>query len=510
MMDISTGKFSSTDVQTYLVMSLITVFGVWYIRFLWNRRYLYIYSWNMEGPLSFPFLGCGYLFLGSTHELLMTLIKTQENSKTGIVRLWLGTKLVYLISEPTHIEKILNHPNALNKDDVYKIITSIIGEGLLTAPVDTWKRHRKLIAPSFNQIVLSSAVDVFTEHCSIFAKELKAVLGKKNVDLYEWVIRTTFDIICQTALGVNLNLQKNQKEYPVLLERGLDITSDRMFSFWKPYKFLWYFSTDKKIFDDIYMNLHVLFQSLMRKKMSEYEKELEVERLDANVEEESIERLPFLNLMLKDPSFTMEEVIAEAKTFCLAGSETNASSTCFLLNLLGLYPEVQQKVYEEIIDILGPDRTILASDLPQMKYTERVIKENLRLFPVATIFGREIEEDIDLGNVILPKGSSVYFTPHYIHRNPKYWTNPLKFDPDRFSPDEIAKRHPCTFIPFSYGPRNCIGWKYAIFSMKIIIATIIREFKIFSEYKSIEEIEVKLYMLSKLKDRSKFWLELRQ
>ncbi|XP_074042279.1 cytochrome P450 4C1-like isoform X4 [Leptinotarsa decemlineata] len=421
MMDISTGKFSSTDVQTYLVMSLITVFGVWYIRFLWNRRYLYIYSWNMEGPLSFPFLGCGYLFLGSTHELLMTLIKTQENSKTGIVRLWLGTKLVYLISEPTHIEKILNHPNALNKDDVYKIITSIIGEGLLTAPVDTWKRHRKLIAPSFNQIVLSSAVDVFTEHCSIFAKELKAVLGKKNVDLYEWVIRTTFDIICQ-----------------------------------------------------------------------------------------SIERLPFLNLMLKDPSFTMEEVIAEAKTFCLAGSETNASSTCFLLNLLGLYPEVQQKVYEEIIDILGPDRTILASDLPQMKYTERVIKENLRLFPVATIFGREIEEDIDLGNVILPKGSSVYFTPHYIHRNPKYWTNPLKFDPDRFSPDEIAKRHPCTFIPFSYGPRNCIGWKYAIFSMKIIIATIIREFKIFSEYKSIEEIEVKLYMLSKLKDRSKFWLELRQ
>ncbi|XP_074029631.1 cytochrome P450 4C1 isoform X2 [Leptinotarsa decemlineata] len=444
---ISSEDFSRYDVRTYLVVSLITAFAVWYIKFLWNRKYLYIYSWKVEGPLSFPFLGCGYLLLGN---LINNITKQQAKSRTGIVRFWMGMNLVYLLSEPIHLQKVLSHPKALEKDYSYKYVTETIGEGLLSAP--------------------------------------------------------------ETSMGINVDTQKNRGDQGILFERAFEIMSYRMFRVWNHLDFVWYYSPNKKIFDGIYSKLYDLLHPLISKKFIEFKKELSGKHLDAEIEEESLyeKRLPFLDSMLLDPSITEKEVQDEAVAFALAGSETTASSICFLFSLLGLFPEVQQKIYEEMIDILGPDRNVEAFDLPKMKYTERVIKENLRLFPIAALVARRIEEDINLGDVILPAGSSVAFNLLYIHRNPKYWTEPLKFDPDRFLPEEIAKRHPCTFIPFLYGPRNCLGWKYALLNMKIIIATVVREFKIFTEYKSIEEMEVVFHFTIQLKNGPKVWLERRR
>ncbi|KAI2474361.1 hypothetical protein C4B38_000445, partial [Diabrotica virgifera virgifera] len=115
-----------------------------------------------------------------------------------------------------------------------------------------------------------------------------------------------------------------------------------------------------------------------------------------------------------------------------------------------------QKVFEELIDILGPDRRVFPDDLPQMKYLERVVKETLRLFPAVPLLARTLQDDIDAGDMVFPSGSSVLVGTVFVHRNPVHWPDPLKFDPDRFLPENAAKRHPCTYIPFSYGPRNCI------------------------------------------------------
>lgn len=142
--------------------------------------------------------------------------------------------------------------------------------------------------------------------------------------------------------------------------------------------------------------------------------------------------------------------------------------------MLGMHPEIQQKVYEEIMDVIGPDRPVEHSDLPQLKYTERFIKEVLRLFPVGPLVVRAHETDINLGKLlkyfarksfiatipgdyVLPKGSSSVLVIIHMHRNPEYWPNPLRFDPDRFLPEEVAKRHPFAYVPFTGGPRICIG-----------------------------------------------------
>nr|CAI5838124.1 unnamed protein product [Callosobruchus analis] len=159
------------------------------------------------------------------------------------------------------------------------------------------------------------------------------------------------------------------------------------------------------------------------------------------------------------------------------------------------------------MDTIGPHETVRPLHLRKLHYTERVIKETLRMFSIATFFARHVTEDLDLGDLVIPKGTNIGLAVSRIHSNEAYWPEPSKFDPDRFLPENAAKRHPFAYLPFSAGPRNCIGWRYAMMSMKTLLANIVRSVRIFSEYKTLEEIEVKMTILLRLKHGPKMWLE---
>lgn len=100
-----------------------------------------------------------------------------------------------------------------------------------------------------------------------------------------------------------------------------------------------------------------------------------------------------------------------------------------------------------------------------------------------------------IDGIVLPKGASVLVPILHIQRNPVYWVNPLKFDPDRFLPEEAAKRHPYTYLPFSAGPRNCVATKYAPMAMKTMVATIVRRFHLSTPYKSVNDVNLKSYIV---------------
>lgn len=137
-----------------------------------------------------------------------------------------------------------------------------------------------------------------------------------------------------------------------------------------------------------------------------------------------------------------------------------------------------------------------------MKYLGRVIKETMRLFPIAPLLIRQVNGDLDIGGgYTLPKGSTVFLAIWKLHRSADIWDDPLCFNPDRFLPEQVAKRHPYAYIPFSAGPRNCIGLKYAMMSMKILLATLLRNY-IFMKDKhvNIEDIEIKAEVFLKTID----------
>lgn len=143
---------------------------------------------------------------------------------------------------------------------------------------------------------------------------------------------------------------------------------------------------------------------------------------------------------------------------CFQGHDTTAAALTWSLFELGHHPEVQEHVYEELQKIFGDsDRPPTYQDLMDMTYLKRVVQEALRLYPSVPVISRRFETDMHLREYVVPAHTEIVLVLYHIHRNPDIFPEPEKFDPDRFLPEAVEKRHPFAYIPFSAGQRNCVG-----------------------------------------------------
>ncbi|XP_018364624.1 PREDICTED: cytochrome P450 4C1-like [Trachymyrmex cornetzi] len=191
--------------------------------------------------------------------------------------------------------------------------------------------------------------------------------------------------------------------------------------------------------------------------------------------------------------FTRKEIMDNIVTMLGTSSDTISTTLDLAIIMLANFLEIQEKAYKELLEIYGTETPKFApvkyEDLQHMHYLDCIIKETLRLFPTVPMIGRKLTEDLKLGEFVLPKDADVIISFIRMHRNEKYWPNPLMFNPDRF----LQKKTNCIpyYMPFSDGSRNCIGLKYAMMSMKVILATLIRTF-VFKLNQSIEIDKIKL------------------
>ncbi|ENN81466.1 hypothetical protein YQE_02158, partial [Dendroctonus ponderosae] len=235
----------------------------------------------------------------------------------------------------------------------------VVGQGLFTArSVPYWKTHRKVIVPTFNQQILNGFMDVFTEQSDILAGVLEKYAGKGEVDVFKLITSCTLDIICETAMGVQIKAQSTESSFAEQAD-----------------------------------NLQVLVQ---KKALKERRKTHEL------TVEDTPKRRAFLDLLLDindsgDFKFTDEEIMNETLTLMVAGSDTTAATNCFTLTMLAIHQDIQEKVLAEILDVVGPNASVGLDHLPHLKYLERVIKETMRLFPLGAILVRKAEENIDIG-----------------------------------------------------------------------------------------------------------------
>ncbi|KAK8756182.1 hypothetical protein V5799_001116 [Amblyomma americanum] len=198
-------------------------------------------------------------------------------------------------------------------------------------------------------------------------------------------------------------------------------------------------------------------------------------------------RKPFLDILLrehiKDPeNFREEDVREEVDTFMFEGHDTTAMGMSWALYLIGLYQEHQELIRRELDAIFGSDRNrpITSEDLKQMKYMECCLKESQRLYPSVPFITRNCEQDVTIAGRKLPKGADVQIGIYNLHRDPEFFPKPEEFIPERFFPENVKGRHPFAFIPFSAGPRNCIGQRFAMMEEKVVIANILRNYKLVS------------------------------
>lgn len=175
-------------------------------------------------------------------------------------------------------------------------------------------------------------------------------------------------------------------------------------------------------------------------------------------------RLAFLDLMLESAQngalISDKEIKEQVDTIMFEGHDTTAAGSSFFLSLMGAHPEIQEKVYKELYDIFGDsDRPATFQDTLEMKYLERCLMETLRMYPPVPLIARELKQDLKLasGDYTVPAGTTIAVVTYKLHRNEAIYPNPNKFDPDNFLPERQASRHYYAFVPFSAGPRSCVG-----------------------------------------------------
>ncbi|KAJ3642881.1 hypothetical protein Zmor_025630 [Zophobas morio] len=218
-------------------------------------------------------------------------------------------------------------------------------------------------------------------------------------------------------------------------------------------------------------------------------------------------RLAMLDLLLvaKNEGFDIdhEGIREELDLFMFAGHDTISMAISFLFLILANLQDIQDSIVDEILSVLGPEKPPSYKDLQHLKYTERCIKQTLRLFPsVPSIFRIASETFTTKTGYLIPKGTLMEIHIFDSHRNENIYPDPLKFDPDRFLPENVKRRHPFAYIPFSADPRNCIGQRFALLELKCILCGILRKFKL-EKVDDINEVEFRLDVMLRPKKNIK-------
>ncbi|KAI1305950.1 Cytochrome P450 4c3 [Halotydeus destructor] len=183
-----------------------------------------------------------------------------------------------------------------------------------------------------------------------------------------------------------------------------------------------------------------------------------------------------------DGNMTMENIQEEVDTFMFECHDTTAWTVTWCTYLIGLDEAIQEKLHRELDLVFdgNKDGRFTMEDLLRLNYTERCVSEALRLFSAVPQIGRQTVVDTEVCGYTVPAGTQILIFPFIIHRNERHWPEPEVFDPDRFLPEASRTRHPFAHVPFSAGPRNSIGRKFALLEAKAMVASIFRTFKVTS------------------------------
>jgi len=167
----------------------------------------------------------------------------------------------------------------------------------------------------------------------------------------------------------------------------------------------------------------------------------------------------------------------ELVTMFIAGHETTATTLSWVWYILSTLPEVEERVHAEIDQVFGGNLPTV-EEISRLHYTNMVVSETLRLHPAAFAFTRRAKTDDAIGGYRIPKGSMIFVTTFWTQQHPEFWSDPLRFDPDRFAPEQLAKQHKFAYFPFGGGPRQCIGKGFSLFEIPLVCAIIAQHYRL--------------------------------
>ncbi|XP_043484955.1 cytochrome P450 4C1-like [Leptopilina heterotoma] len=457
---------------------------------------------KIPGPAPFPIPYVGLLgWKIKAEDRIIWFGNIHKKFKKGVMQIAIFLDAYIFINKPRQMEVILPKIETSTKADLYNAIDLWLGGGLLTSSGEKWFQNRKHLTPAFHFGVVEQFMKTMSEKAEILVQCIENEImenGGKTIDFHKHSVRCALDIICETSMGANMDVQRNHDiPYIKALEVLLVAFGKRIYYPWLKWDWLFYLTKSGRDFKKSAEIMKHFTIGIIKKRRQLRNTENPVENRD---EFGKRQKKAFLDLMLdldqnEKYFMTDEDIKAQVDTFMFAGHDTTASAINWAIFNLGNNLEVQVKVHEELDAVFGDSKEPASvQQIAELTYLERVIKENLRLYPSVPVIGRLLTENTELDGYTLPKGTNVTLNIFALHRDPESWTNPDEFDPDRFLPENCQKRHPYAYIPFSAGPRNCIGMKFAMAEQKIVLTAILRKWRVKS-LRSTEEMKYQAHMI---------------
>jgi cytochrome P450 len=409
--------------------------------------------------------------LGNLREFssdpLSMLTKTAALGR--VTRLRFLNSIAYLLSDPEDIKYVLvdNHRN-YHKGYGLQALKPVLGEGLLTSEDELHSRQRRLIQPAFHRQRIESYASVMTDAT---AAQIDAWQHGDHLDLHDELMHLTMTIVAKCLFDADVSGSADEIGGAISeLVQAYDYNRIGPIG-----QFIDRFDVPKKRHRR--RNLDVIDSMLLE--------------LIRSRRSETVDRGDLLSMILQavdsesgeGHGLGMSDAQArdELITLFIAGHETTAIALSWTFYLLSRNPEVEARLLQELDDVLGnPTLARLPgmNDLEQLPYTRKVFSEAMRIYPPAYATARIALADDVVGGVRIHKGESVVVSQWVTHRDPRYWIDPEKFDPERFSPQVEAGRPKNAYFPFGLGPRRCVGEPFAWMEGHLVLATIAHRYRL--------------------------------
>ncbi|XP_004391139.1 cytochrome P450 3A4-like [Trichechus manatus latirostris] len=357
---------------------------------------------------------------------------------------------------------------------------------------EEWKRLRTLLSPTFSSGKLKEMFPIISQFGDMLVKHLREAAHKgKPVSLKCIFGAYSMDVITSTSFGVNIDSLNNPQDLFVQNIRKLI-----KFDFLDP------LLLTIILFPFLTPVCEALGISLFPRAVTDFFTKSVQRMKESRLKDNQKHRVDFLQLMINSQNtkeisshkaLTDMELVAQSIIFIFAGYEATGTALSFIMYLLAIHPDVQQKLQKEI-DAALPNKAPPTYDVMlQMEYLDMVVNETLRLFPVVGRLDRVCKKDVEINGVIIPKGTLVTVPTFALHQDPEHWPEPEKFLPERFSKESKDNRDPYLYMPFGSGPRNCIGMRFALMTMKLAVVRTLQEFSV----KPCKETQIPLKLSKK-------------
>ncbi|KAL6419932.1 hypothetical protein ACFW04_004791 [Cataglyphis niger] len=379
-------------------------------------------------------------------------------------------KPIYLIRDPELISTIAiknfdnfcDHRNFVNDDE------PMTSKNLFGLRGDHWREMRKLLSPAFTSSKMKMMFGLMCECAENFTNSVVTQTGKigKTYDMKDTLSRYTNDVVATCAFGISVDSFKHPNNEFFLLGKN-----NFMFNWWLSIMFFMhgYFPLLTK-----YLKLR-----MFSAKVESFFKDIVSSTIKIR-DEQGIVRPDMIQLMMEtrnknqESKFNIEEMTAQAFIFFFGGFDSVSTASSFLVHEVATKLDVQNKLRNEIDHVLRETNGKPTYEaINGMKYLDAVVNETLRLYPIASFLNRLCVKEFELPpatldgeSVTLKPGDVVWFSSYALHHDPKYFSQPNKFDPDRFLNGDVNNS---VYIPFGLGPRICLGNRFALLQMKIML-----------------------------------------